>query len=126
MTEKILVVDDEPDVLMIVQTGLEAEGYDVVTATNGPDALETAQRECPKLILLDVMMPGMDGFEVLAKLKEGEATCQIPVIMLTGLSDKTKIQQALVSGIDYYVVKPFDFEDLTTKVRTALDEAEIN
>ena len=126
MTEKILVVDDEPDVLMIVQTGLEAEGYDVVTATNGPDALETAQKELPKLILLDVMMPGMDGFEVLSNLKENEATCEIPVIMLTGLSDKTKIQQALVSGIDYYVVKPFDFEDLTSKVRTALDEAAFN
>lgn len=123
MAERILVTDDEPDVLMIVQTGLEAEGYDVITATNGQDALDIAEREQPDLILLDVMMPNMDGFEVLGKLKEGDKTAKIPVIMLTGLSDRSKIQQALVSGIDYYVVKPFDFDDLTTKVRTALEEA---
>lgn len=123
MAERILVTDDEPDVLMIVQTGLEAEGYDVITATNGPDALEIAEREQPDLILLDVMMPNMDGFEVLGKLKDGDKTAKIPVIMLTGLSDRSKIQQALVSGIDYYVVKPFDFDDLTNKVRTALEEA---
>ena len=65
-------------------------------------------------------MPKLDGFEVLAKLKEDEATATIPVIMLTGLSDRGKIQKALISGIQWYVVKPFDFDDLLGKVREAL------
>lgn len=120
MTAKILAVDDEPDVLLIVKTGLEMEGYNVVTASDGEQALASAREEKPDLILLDVMMPKLDGFEVLAKLKEDEATATIPVIMLTGLSDRTKIQKALNSGIQCYVVKPFDFDDLMTKVRAAL------
>ncbi|MFP4380579.1 MAG: response regulator transcription factor [Candidatus Sumerlaeia bacterium] len=120
---KILVVDDEPDVLLIVKTGLQAEGYDLVTATNGADALTVAKDENPDLIVLDVMMPGMDGFETLAKLKEMDETSTIPVIMLTGLSEKQKIQKALVSGIEYYVIKPFEFDDLLKKVRTALNQA---
>lgn len=120
MVAKILAVDDEPDVLLIVKTGLEMEGYKVVTASDGEQALASAREEKPDLILLDVMMPKMDGFEVLAKLKEDEATATIPVIMLTGLSDRTKMQKALVSGIQWYVVKPFDFDDLMAKVREAL------
>jgi len=120
MAKKILAVDDESDVLLIIQTGLEVEGFDVVTAVNGEEALSQAREEQPDLILLDVMMPIMDGFEVLAKLKEDDSTSQIPVIMLTGLSDRKKIQQALVSGIECYVVKPFDFSDLMQKVHAAL------
>lgn len=121
MAAKILVVDDESDVLLIVKTGLQAEGYDVLTASNGPDGLAAAKESSPDLILLDIMMPGMDGFETLQKLKEDDETCAIPVIMLTGLSERAKIQQALVSGIQFYVVKPFEFEDLVQKVRTALN-----
>ena len=120
MAAKVLAVDDEPDVLLIIKTGLEMEGYDVVTATDGEEALASAREEKPDLILLDVMMPKLDGFEVLAKLKEDEATATIPVIMLTGLSDRGKIQKALISGIQWYVVKPFDFDDLLGKVREAL------
>lgn len=120
MAQKILVVDDEPDVLLIVKTGLEMEGYQVVTASDGEEALGAAREERPDLILLDVMMPKMDGFEVLGKLKEDEAMATVPVIMLTGLSDRTKIQKALVSGIQWYVVKPFEFDDLMGKVRAAL------
>lgn len=125
MAAKILAVDDESDVLLIVKTGLQSEGFDVVTATNGPDALQMVRQEKPDLVVLDVMMPGMDGFEVLREIKADDATCATPVIMLTGLSERQKIQEALVSGTDYYVVKPFDFLDLIQKVRTALNESAI-
>jgi DNA-binding response OmpR family regulator len=121
MAPKILVVDDEPDVLLIVKTGMQAEGYDVVTASNGVDALAMVKEEKPDVVILDVMMPLMDGFEVLAKLKEDDATAAVPVIMLTGLSERSKIQKALISGIHFYVVKPFEFEELIQKVRTVLN-----
>lgn len=121
MAKRVLAVDDEPDVLLIVRTALQSEGFEVTTAANGPDCLEAAEASPPDLILLDVMMPGMTGFEVLRKLKANEKTSLIPVIMLTGLSERSKIQEALTSGTDYYIVKPFEFEDLIGKVNEALE-----
>lgn len=121
MPARILVVDDEPDVVMIIKTALQAEGYDVASAMNGPDALEEAAEARPDLIILDVMMPGMTGFEVLKVLKSEARTATIPVIMLTGVSDRKKMQEALSSGIEYYVVKPFDFDDLLSKIKQALE-----
>lgn len=118
--KRILAVDDEADVVMIIRTALQTEGYEVATATNGPDALEEAKKNPPDLVILDVTMPGMDGFEVLRRLKAEEATAQVPVIMLTGVSERGMIKEALSSGVDYYVVKPFDFEDLMRKVEQAL------
>jgi CheY-like chemotaxis protein len=120
MGKRILAVDDESDVLMIVELALSGEGFEVETAKNGPDGLALARENPPDLILLDVMMPGMTGFEVLAQLKADEATSLIPVIMLTGVSERKKIQEALASGIDYYIVKPFEFHDLLNKVNQAL------
>jgi len=120
----VLAVDDESDVLLVVKTALQAEGYRVLTAPDGPDALKTAQEEKPDLILLDVMMPGMDGFEVLEKLRENEETCDIPVIMLTGLSERERIRSAIERGTKYYIVKPFEFQDLLSKVRLAIEDAE--
>jgi len=120
MAEKILAVDDESDVLMVIKTGLEVEGFDVITASNGKDAVALAKEEKPDLILLDVMMPIMDGFEALKALKADEDTCMIPVVMLTGLSERAKIQEALSSGTSYYIVKPFDFDEVVNKVRTVL------
>jgi len=120
----ILAVDDESDVLLIVKTALQAEGYRVLTSPDGPDALKTASDENPDLVLLDVMMPGMDGFEVLEKLREQEATCKIPVIMLTGLSERERKRSAIERGTKYYIVKPFDFQDLVSKVRLAIEDAE--
>jgi DNA-binding response OmpR family regulator len=122
MAKRILAVDDENDVLLIIKTGLECEGYDVITASNGEDGLATAKQEKPDAILLDVMMPKMDGFQVLRALKEDDATSAIPVIMLTGLSERQKIQKALISGTDYYIVKPFEFEELVQKIHTVLNQ----
>lgn len=121
MSHRVLVVDDEPDVVMIIKTTLQAEGYDVVSANNGKDALEEAFETRPDLIVLDVMMPGMTGFDVLKELKANESTATVPIVMLTGVSEKSKIQEAIQSGIDYYVVKPFDFDDLLSKIKQALE-----
>ena len=79
-----------------------------------------ADENPPDLIILDMMMPEMDGFEVLRRLRESLKTDRIPVIMLTGVSERGKIRQALDSGIDYYIVKPFEFHDLISKVKVAL------
>lgn len=122
--KKILAVDDESDVLLIIKTALMAEGFDVVTAANGPDALALAEEHEPDLVVLDMMMPGMTGFEVLAELRLQPANREVPIIMLTGVSDKSKIRQALDAGIDYYIVKPFEFHDLISKVRLAIADAE--
>ena len=120
MSKKILAVDDELDVVLIVKTALQSEGFEVDTANNGPDALMLAKEKHYDLILLDVMMPGMTGFEVLRALKQHDATATIPVIMLTGVSERSKIVEAIKSGTNYYIIKPFDFDDLLAKVNDAL------
>ena len=122
MSKRILAVDDELDVILIIKTALQSEGFEVLTANNGDEGIEMAREHLPDLILLDVMMPGKTGFDVVAALNEEDATASIPVIMLTGLSDRARIQQALDSGIQYYVVKPFDFHDLITKVNMVFDQ----
>ena len=122
--KKVLVIDDENDILLIIKSALHEEGYDVTTANNGYDGLALAEDASPDLIILDIMMPEMDGFEVLQQLKENEKTAQIPVVILTGLSSKDKIREALNKGIDYYIVKPFEYQDLVSKVKIAIDDAE--
>jgi len=122
--KKVLVIDDENDILLIIKSALHEEGYDVATANNGYDGLALAEDASPDLIILDIMMPEMDGFEVLQQLKENEKTAQIPVVILTGLSSKDKIREALNKGIDYYIVKPFEYQDLVSKVKIAIDDAE--
>ncbi len=122
--KRILAVDDESDVLLIIKTALMSEGYAVSTASNGPDALALAQENRPDLVVLDMMMPEMSGFEVLDALRASPSTHTVPVIMITGVSDKAKIRQAIDSGIDYYIVKPFEFHDLISKVKIAISDAE--
>lgn len=126
MTKKktVLAVDDENDVLLIIKTSLEAEGFDVLSASNGPDALEIAKQSVPDLIVLDLMMPEMDGFEVIDKLKGNDVTRDISVIVLTGVAEREKIQYALDKGVQYYIVKPFEHVDLISKVQLALKDIE--
>jgi len=120
MGKRILATDDEPDILLIIKTALQSEGFDVETAPCGADCLESAKANPPHLFLLDVMMPEMDGFEVVRQLKAHEPTSTVPIIMLTGVSECGKIADALSHGVNYYIVKPFDFEDLVSKVKKAL------
>lgn len=122
MPKKILAIDDENDALLIIKTALSSEGYEVITATNGYDGLAMAEEQQPDLIILDLMMPEMNGFEVLTQLKSNDLTGQIPVIVVSGLSDKEKIRMALSKGTDYYIIKPYEYDDLINKVRQALGE----
>jgi cyclic di-GMP phosphodiesterase len=121
---KILAVDDENDILLILKTALK-DDFDVETAQSGPEALQAIDESgAPDLIILDLMMPEMDGMEVLVKLRQLPMTAQTPVIFLTGVSDKAKIREALDKGTSYYIVKPFNYHDLISKVTLALSEAD--
>ena len=122
--KKVLAVDDESDVLLIVRTALESEGMEVVTASNGPDALALAEEARRDLIVLDIMMPEMDGFEVMNRLKDNEKNSGIPVVMLTGLSERNLIKKALDKGVRHYVVKPFEFQDFLQVVNQAIGDRE--
>jgi DNA-binding response OmpR family regulator len=105
MQEKIMVVDDEPTILELLQINLERSGFAVVTANNGEEALKLARQEQPQLIILDVMMPGLDGFETLRELRK---TIEVPVIMLTAKGDDIDKILGLELGADDYVTKPFN------------------
>ena len=126
MPKKILAIDDENDVLLIIKTALLGEGYDVITASNGYDGLALAEDQQPDLILLDLRMPEMDGMEVLQQLRNNEKTENLAVIILTGISDKKKIREALDKGITYYIVKAFECQDLISKINLALQDIETN
>lgn len=117
---KILAVDDSPVNLGIIKTVLSREGYDVFTADNGPEARELAAAEKPDLILLDIMMPGEDGFEVIQHLKKGSATSVIPVIFLSGVSEiDSKVKGFSLGAVDY-ILKPFHPKEVLARVRIHL------
>jgi diguanylate cyclase (GGDEF)-like protein len=117
---KILVVDDEPDALDIVREGLEFRNYRVTTATNGLEALKKVEKDPPDLIILDVMMPKMNGLETCRALKAGFQTNQIPVIMLTARGEVDDKIEGLAVGADDYISKPFDMRELGARVEMLL------
>ena len=115
--EKILLVDDEEDILDFLELILEEQGYTIIKANSGKDALAAAQMHRPELILLDIMMPEMDGWEVLKLLKADEEMQHIPVAMLTARTEmKDKIQGLQEGAIDY-ICKPFSTKDLIEKLQ---------
>ena len=120
MAETILAVDDDVDILELIQMSLTAEGFDVITADDGMSGLEKARAYSPDLILLDLMMPVMDGFEVIGKLRANEQTRAIPVIMLTARAQTHERVQGLHAGADDYVTKPFDLDELTARIEAVL------
>jgi DNA-binding response OmpR family regulator len=122
--KRILAVDDENDILLILKTALLSEGFDVTTVASGPEALTAMADETPDLVIVDMMMPEMTGFEVLAQMRQSASLTAVPVIMLTGTTDKEKIREAIDMGVSYYIVKPFEFHDLISKVRLAIADAE--
>jgi two-component system alkaline phosphatase synthesis response regulator PhoP len=117
MARKILAVDDERHIVRLVQVNLERQGYQVVTAFDGKEALEKVESEHPDLIVLDVMMPYMDGFEVLKNLKKNAATRDIPVIMLTAKAQDADVFRGWQSGVDCYLTKPFNPMELIAFVK---------
>ena len=118
----ILVVDDEPHIVEAVSMNLELEGYQVSGASNGYEALEKLTKELPDLVILDVMMPEMDGFESLRKIREVSAT---PVILLTVRGEEVDKVKGLDLGADDYVTKPFSPRELVSRVKALLRRAEI-
>ena len=114
----ILVVDDDPAVTNMLRRGLAYEGYSVAVAASGPAGLALARQQPPDLVVLDVMMPGMDGLEVLKRLRAADT--QLPVILLTARDAPADQVQGLETGADDYVIKPFTFEVLLARVRVLL------
>lgn len=114
--QKVLVVDDEPHILRSLATYLEMENFDVTTASSGFEALEKVGESIPDLVVLDVMMPGMDGFEVLDKIRAGEQTSEIPVIMLTAKDQSDDVMTGYEKGATSYLVKPFNLDELVDTI----------
>ena len=121
-SEKILIVDDDEDILLIVQTILASAGYSAMTARNGREGVDTAIELRPDLILLDVMMPELSGWEVCTTLKNAPETRQIPIVMLTVKSEIRDLITGMQVGADDYITKPFTRRKLLSTVRRLLDE----
>ncbi len=114
---QVLVVDDEPRYLKLVRYNLEAAGYEVVTAASGEEALSLVAKKSPDLIVLDIRLPGIDGYEVCSKIREFSS---VPIIMLTAKGEEREKVQGLRLGADDYITKPFGAEELVARVETVL------
>lgn len=123
MPVQILVVDDEAPIRELVSDILLQHGYRVLVAQDGVEAISTAQREQPALVILDYLLPGMDGVDVCRILKQGPTTSQIKLIMLSVMIDWTARQRALVVGADGYLIKPFSNADLLEMIEGVLGSA---
>ena len=120
MPHRILVVDDEPENQFFIRVILQGEGYDVEVKDNGLDALAAARAAPFAMMVLDVMMPDLNGFEVYEQLRADERTRDLPVIMLTALAQRKDYEHAARLGVKDYVTKPFEPEELLSRVRAAL------
>jgi CheY-like chemotaxis protein len=120
MSGKILVVDDTETVRLYEQMLLTGQGYDVDMAADGVDALERIAKQRPDLVLLDIMMPRMDGIECCRRIKENAKTKEIKVIMVTTKSEYGKVKEAFVAGCDDYITKPIDKSEMFTKIKDLL------
>ncbi len=120
--KKILMVDDAATILMMEKMFLSKEPYDLITAKDGQEAVEKAESERPDLILMDIVMPKMDGFEAVQKIRENEATKSIPIIMVTTRGEEKNMEQGYKNGCNDYVTKPINSSELLTKIRNFLEE----
>src|ERR671925_1182896 len=123
MPETILVVDDDPDIARFVEVNLRSAGYDVSVASDGEQALEKAAALRPDLVLLDVMMPRIDGFEVAQRLRRNPQTASTSIIMLTAKAMSADKVLGLTAGADDYIIKPFDPIELVARVKGVLRRA---
>jgi len=117
---KILVVDDEKSMIDALRISLESENYDVVEAYTGEGAIQKARIETVDLILLDIMLPDITGYEICNKLRKNPLTRSIPIIMLTGMTGASDKMAGLDLGASDYITKPFDLDELKAKIRNAL------
>ena len=124
MAKKILIVDDEKDIIDLLKFNLKNEGYDTLTARDGEQALKTAREDQPDLVILDIMLPGKDGWEVLKELRKSPKTQNIPVIYLTAKDSEIDEVVGLELGADDYIVKPIGIRKLLARVKKVLKRSE--
>ncbi len=117
---RILAVDDEPNIVRLIQVNLEREGYTVETANNGAQALAKIKANRPDLLVSDVMMPEMDGFELLANVRRDPALADLPIIMLTAKAQDKDVMEGYTRGADMYLTKPFNPNELKQFVKRIL------
>lgn len=126
MSKKILIVDDNPDLVNVLRVGFKDAGFTVSSAGNGVDALKKVQTFAPDAVVLDLVLPEMDGFAVCESLKHNRATAGIPIVVLTGLSSQLSRFAGLESGADEYITKPFNFSHLLTKVNSLIEKSGVH
>ena len=124
MKHKVLIVDDNPDSVAIMRSILESRGYDVAAANSGTEALALLQRETVNLVLLDIMMPEMNGIEVLQRIKDNAATGRLPVILVTAKTQDEDVLSGYQYGADYYITKPFTAKQLLYGIELILGKGE--
>lgn len=123
--QKVLVVDDEENIRMLIRFNLEKAGYEVLEAADGKEALGLAQKSLPDIIILDLMLPGMDGLEVCRNLKQVPRTAALPIIMLTAKSDEIDKVIGLELGADDYMAKPFSQRELLARIKAVLRRSQV-
>ena len=123
MTTKILIADDEPNILISLEFLMKREGYEVFVARDGQEALDTLRREHPRLLLLDVMMPKKTGFEVCQEVRNDDGIRSTLILMLTAKGRETDVVKGMALGADAYMTKPFSTRELVQKVRSMLEAA---
>lgn len=123
--EKILVVDDEPHIVQLITFNLEKNGYKVISANNGVDGLKMAKSELPQLVLLDLMLPELDGYDVCREIRRDNNISSMPVIMITAKSEELDKVLGLELGADDYITKPFSVRELVARVKAVLRRTKI-
>ncbi len=121
--KQLLLIDDDPNLILLVQDYLEFRGYEVTTAENGQQALDLLAEKLPDMIICDVMMPEMDGYEFVQKVREDDKTAWIPVLFLSAKGQSQDRVKGLSKGADVYMVKPFEPEELVAQVESSLKQA---
>ena len=124
MAKRLLVVDDDPGLLLAVSDTLRAEGYDVATARRGADALVRVAESLPDLIISDIRMPGMDGYQLVRNLRSNARTRLVPIVFLSAKDETADRIEGFRTGVDAYITKPFDSEELATVVASILNRVE--
>jgi DNA-binding response OmpR family regulator len=121
VSELVLVADDDEDILLLVTTRLRRDGFDVVEARRGDEALELAREKHPRLAVLDIGMPGLDGLEVLERIRDDDDLREMRVLLLTAKVQESDVRRGYATGADAYVTKPFSPAELSTRVRELLE-----